>query len=72
MLNNQTNKLEFINKLENENKLLREENKRLKQTFLSDCQSYNISLLQKTMRIDTLEREVQQLRHKNTMLVLMR
>ena len=72
MLNNQTNKLEYINKLENENKLLREENKRLKQTFLSDCQSYNISLLQKTMRIDTLEREVQQLRHKNTMLVLMR
>ena len=45
MLNNQTNKLEYINKLENENKLLREENKRLKQTFLSDCQSYNISLL---------------------------
>ena len=71
MLNNQINKLEYINKLENENKLLREENKRLKQTFLSDCQSYNLSLLQKTMRIDTLEREVQQLRQKNAMLVLM-
>jgi len=72
MLNNQTNKLEYINKLENENKLLREENKRLKQIFLSDCQNYNISLLQKSMRIDTLEREIQQLRQKNAMLVLMR
>ena len=72
MLNNQTNKLEYINKLENEIKLLREENKKLKQTFLSDCQNYNISLIQKTMRIDTLEREIQQLRQKNAMLVLMR
>ena len=72
MLNNQTNKMQYINKLENENKLLREEIKRLKQTFLSDCQNYNISLLQKTMLIDTLEREIQQLRQKNAMLVLMK
>ena len=72
MLNNQTNKLEYINKLENENKLLKEENKRLKQTILSDCQNYNISLLQKNMRLDTLEREIKQLRQKNAMLVLMR
>lgn len=72
MVNNQTNKLEYINKLENEIKLLREENKRLKQTFLSDCQGYNISLLQKNMRIDILERENQYLRQRNAMLVLTR
>ena len=71
MLNNQTNMLEYINKLEYENKLLREENKRLKKTFLSDCKSYNITLLQKNMQIDTLERELQLLRQKNAMLVLM-
>ena len=72
MLNNQTNKLGYINKLENENKFLREENKRLRQTFLSDCHNYNVSLLKKNMQIDTLEREIQQLRQKNAMLVLMR
>ena len=72
MLNNQKNNLEYINKLENENKILREENIRLKHIVLSGLEKNNISLLQKTMRIDTLEREIQQLRHKNAMLVLMR
>ena len=66
-----TNKLNYINKLEKENKLLREENTKLKRTFLSDCETYNISLLQKNKQIYNLEREVQMLRQRNAMLVLM-
>ena len=72
MLNNQTNKLEYINKLENDKLILIEENRRLKQAFLSGCESYNIALLQKNMRIDALERELKKLRQQNAMLVLMR
>lgn len=71
MLNNQTNKLEYINKLENENMLLREENKRLKQIFLSACDKYNVSLLQKDKIIERLERELQLSKQHNAMLVLM-
>ena len=71
MLNNQTNKLEYMNKLENENMLLREENKRLKQTFLSACDKYNVSLLQKDKIIERLERELQLSKQHNAMLVLM-
>ena len=62
----------YLSKLENENMLLREENKRLKQIFLSDCESYNLSLLQKSMRIETLEREVNVLKRKNNMLLLLK
>lgn len=72
MLNNQKNNLEYINKLENENKILREENTRLKHIVLSGLENNNISLLQKTMQISTLEREIQNLRRQNAMLVLMK
>lgn len=71
MLNNQTNKLDYINKLENENKLLKEENKRAKQVFLSACEKFNVSLQQKDNRIAILERELQLSRQRNAMLVLM-
>ena len=71
MLINQTNKLEYMNKLENENMLLREENKRLKQTFLPACDKYNVSLLQKDKIIERLERELQLSKQHNAMLVLM-
>lgn len=72
MKNNQMNQMEYINKLENENMLLREENKKIKQTFLSDCEAYNISLLQKSMRIDALEQELRSVRQTNAMLLLMK
>lgn len=72
MLNNQKNNLEYINKLENEIKILREENIRLKHIVLSGLEKNNISLLQKTMQISTLEREIQNLRRQNAMLVLMK
>lgn len=71
MLNNQTNKFEYMNKLEKENMLLKEENKRLRQVFLSACDKYNVSLLQKDKIIATLERELQLSKQHNAMLVLM-
>lgn len=71
MLNNQTNKMQYINKLENENKLLKEENKRIKQVFLSACEKYNVSLLHKDNIIARLERELQLSNQRNAMLILM-
>ena len=71
MLNNQTNKFEYMNSLEKENMLLKEENKRLKQVFLSACDKYNVSLLQKDKIIARLERELQLSKQHNAMLVLM-
>ena len=71
MLNNQTNKFEYMNNLEKENMLLKEENKRLRQVFLSACDKYNVSLLQKDKIIATLERELQLSKQHNSMLVLM-
>lgn len=71
MLNNQTNKFEYMNNLEKENMLLKEENKRLRQVFLSACDKYNVSLLQKDKIIATLERELQLSKQHNAMLVLM-
>ena len=71
MLNNQTNKMQYINKLENENKLLKEEMRRLKQVFLSACKKYDVSLLHKDNRIAILERELQLSNQRNAMLVLM-
>ena len=71
MLNNQTNKFEYMNNLEKENMLLKEEKRRLKQVFLSACDKYNISLLQKDKIIATLERELQLSKQHNAMLVLM-
>lgn len=71
MLNNQTNKFEYMNNLEKENMLLKEENKRLKQVFLTACDKYNVSLLQKDKIIERLERELQLSKQHNAMLVLM-
>lgn len=61
MLINQTNKLDYINKLENENKLLREENVKLKRAFLYDK---NYQDKEKQNKINKLENEVATLRHK--------
>lgn len=71
MLNTEANKMQYINKLENEIKLLKEENKKLKQVFLSACDKYNISLLQKDNVIATLERELQLSKRLYAMSVLM-
>lgn len=71
MLNTQANKMQYINKLENEIKLLKEENKKLKQVFLSACDKYNISLRQKDNVIATLERELQLSKRLYAMSVLM-
>jgi len=71
MLNNNIEQLEYINKLENENKLLKAENKRLKKAFLSDCDKYKISLLRLKTENTNLKRENTKLRQHNTMLTLM-
>lgn len=71
MSNNLTNKFEYMNSLEKENMLLKEENKRLRQVFLSACDKYNVSLLQKDKIIARLERELQLSKQHNAMLVLM-
>lgn len=72
MLNNQINKLEYINKLESEVNRLNEENRKLKQSFLFGCQNDNILMLQLRMEIDALKRELSKAQRKNAMLVLMR
>lgn len=71
MKNNQKNNMEYINELENENLLLREENKRLRKIFLSDCESYNTSLIRLRMQFDALKKENEKLKQHNSMLALM-
>lgn len=72
MLNNQINKLEYINKLESEVNRLNEENKKLKQSVLFGCQNDNLLILQLRTQIDILKRELAQTLKQNAVLLQMK
>ena len=72
MLNNQINDIKYINKLENDNKLLKEENKRLKQTFLENCEKFNISSIEQSRLIVDMQKEITRLKQKLAMLLLIK
>lgn len=72
MPNNQINDIKYINKLENDNKLLKEENKRLKQTFLENCEKFNISSIEQSRLIVDMQKEITKLKQKLAMLLLIK
>lgn len=72
MPNNQINDIKYINKLENDNKLLKEENKRLKQTFLENCEKFNISSIEQSRLIVDMQKEITRLKQKLAMLLLIK
>ena len=72
MLNNQTSKLKYIEQLEKENIMLKEENKRLKNRILFGYQQSNTTLLQKELMIRALKKELAKARQENVMLVSIR
>jgi len=72
MLNNQTSKLKYIEQLEKENIMLKEENKRLKNRILFGYQQSNTTLLQQELMIRALKKELAKARQENVMLVSIR
>lgn len=72
MLNNQIYDIKYINKLENDYKLLKEENKRLKQTFLENCEKFNISSIEQSRLIVDMQKEITRLKQKLAMLLLIK
>lgn len=72
MLNNQISKLKYIEQLERENIMLKEENKVLKNKILFECKHSNTILFQKELMIQTLKNELEKERQEKVMLVSIR